>query len=377
MLPSFLGIVAQAGGGPPPPPVGVFVSAQTLNVTYLTTTPAETFTFSAGATYLTDGESVTDFNYVSDPTTAFGLDFTGLTALTTATVSANPAMTTAPDFTGCTALAAAYVHSNASMTTAPDFTGCTALGLVNVTSCAVSDSNLLAMCTQISSVALANAGEVFMEGGTNGSFDGQSLPSQITDLQTAGWAVTFNDNNPPPVGVLISGQTLNVTYLTTTPAESFTFSGGATYLSNGESVTAFSYSGDPTTAFGLDLTVLPALTTAEVNSNAAMTSAPNFAGLTALTSANVYSNGSMTTAPNLSGCVSLINVNVSGCAISYEQALLDLCVQIYNSGLCLPSGVLNMSGGTNASFDGQDLPGDISQLQSPGGWNVIYNNNNP
>ena len=263
MLPSFLGIVAQ-GGGAPPPPLGVLISGQTLDVTYLTTTPAETFNFGGNSTYLTNGEFVTVFSYANDSTTAFGLDLTGLTALTTATVYANaamtsapdftgltalttadvyanaamttppdftdctalanagvydnPAMTTAPDFTGltalttalvsgnasmtsapdftgCTALITANVYDNASMTSAPDFTGCTALATADVSSCAISDINLLAMCVQIYDDAPAN-GTLAMEGGTNGSFDGQSLPSEITDLQANGWTVTFNDNNP-------------------------------------------------------------------------------------------------------------------------------------------------------------------------------------
>ena len=172
MLPSFLGIVAQGGGGPPPP-AGVLISGQTLDVTYLTTTPAETFNFGGGSTYLTNGESVTSFDYLNDPTTVFSLDLTGLTALTTANVSSNVNMTTAPDFTGCTALTLAYVNG-----------------------CAVSDTNLLAMCVQIYDDAPAN-GTLAMEGGSNGSFDGQALPGQITNLQGNGWTVTFNDNNPP------------------------------------------------------------------------------------------------------------------------------------------------------------------------------------
>ena len=241
MLPSFLGIVAQGGGGPPPP-AGVLISGQTLDVTYLTTTPAETFNFGGGSTYLTNGESVTSFDYLNDPTTVFSLDLTGLTALTTANVvsnaamtsapdfsgltaltdanvSSNAAMTSAPDFTGCTALttANAYgnalmttapdfsgltalttanVSSNATMTSAPDFTGCTALTLAYVNDCDVSDTNLLAMCVQIYDDAPAN-GTLAMEGGSNGSFDGQALPGQITNLQGNGWTVTFNDNNPP------------------------------------------------------------------------------------------------------------------------------------------------------------------------------------
>ena len=219
MLPSFLGIVAQGGGGPPPPPVGVLISAQTLNVSYLTTTPAESFTFSGAATYLTNGASVTSFSYQLDPTTAFALDLTGLTAMTYAGVAENPSMITPPNFTGCTALTTIEVVGNDAMTTAsdlsnltnltyanfnnnllmataPNFTGCTALAAAYVSGCSISDSNLLTMCGQIYASAPAG-GTLSMEGGFNGSFDGQSLPTEITDLQGNGWTVTFNDNNPP------------------------------------------------------------------------------------------------------------------------------------------------------------------------------------
>ena len=123
-------------------------------------------------------------------------DFTGLTSLTLVYVQNNAAMTTAPDFTGCTSLAEVTVTGNAAMTAAPDFTDCSALTLVSVIDCAITDTNLLTMCSQIYTAGAAS-GSLAMEGGTNGSFDGQSLPTEITDLQGNGWTVTFNDNNPP------------------------------------------------------------------------------------------------------------------------------------------------------------------------------------
>jgi Leucine-rich repeat (LRR) protein len=122
-------------------------------------------------------------------------NFTGLTALTTAYVNSN-ALTSAPGFTGLTALTTAYANGNPAMTSAPNFTDCTALTVVNVNDCAITDTNLLTMCAQIYDAG-ATGGTLDMQGGTNGSFDGQNLPPEIADLQGAGWTVNFNDNNPP------------------------------------------------------------------------------------------------------------------------------------------------------------------------------------
>jgi hypothetical protein len=132
----------------------------------------------------------------NNPAMTSAPDFTGCTALVVASVAVNAAMTSAPDFTGCTALGQASVNYNAAMTSAPDFTGCTALTIVGVNNCAITDTNLLTMCAQIYDAG-ATGGTLEMQGGTNGSFDGQDLPTEITDLQGAGWTVNFNDNNPP------------------------------------------------------------------------------------------------------------------------------------------------------------------------------------
>jgi hypothetical protein len=132
----------------------------------------------------------------NNPAMTSAPDFTDCTALVVASVAANAAMTSAPDFTGCTALGQASVNYNPAMTSAPDFTGCTALTIVGVNNCAITDTNLLTMCAQIYDAG-ATGGTLDMQGGTNGSFDGQNLPTEITDLQGAGWTVNFNDNNPP------------------------------------------------------------------------------------------------------------------------------------------------------------------------------------
>jgi hypothetical protein len=150
-------------------------------------TSAPVFT---GCTALISANINTNTSMTSAP------DFTGCTALTTAYVRYNDSMTSAPDFTGCTALTTAYVDDNPAMTSAPDFTGCTALTTALVNDCAITYTNLLTMCAQIYDAG-ATGGTLDMQGGTNGSFDGQALPTEITDLQGAGWSVNFNDNNPP------------------------------------------------------------------------------------------------------------------------------------------------------------------------------------
>jgi hypothetical protein len=190
MLPSFLGIVAQGGGGPPPPPVGVLISGQTLDVTYLATTPAETFTFSGGSTYLTNGESVTSFSYSGDPTTAFSLDLTGLTALTSATVSSNAAMTSSPSVSGLAALITADFSSNATMYALTTFSGCSSINNVRVDGCNINEFDLTQLCTQL--LAAPSNGYLQMQGGTNFAFDSANIPYEIVLLQADGWAVTYN-----------------------------------------------------------------------------------------------------------------------------------------------------------------------------------------
>lgn len=160
-------------------------NAVVSNNDFMTTAPDFT-----GLASLEDAQVSNNFDMTTAP------DFTGCVGLTVANVNNNPAMTSAPDFSGCTVLTSVNVSNNAAMTSAPDFTDCTSLSNVNVAECAISDTNLLTMCSQIYTDGAPN-GTLVMEGGTNGSFDGQNLPTEITDLQGNGWSVIFNDNNPP------------------------------------------------------------------------------------------------------------------------------------------------------------------------------------
>ena len=180
------------GGGTPPPSGDVLISSQTLDGTYLSTTPSESFTFSGGSTYLTDGASVTAFSYISDTSGSFSLNLTGLTSLVSADVYYNDAMTTAPNCSGLTSLTSVNFSANPSMTVAPNLTGCTALTTVYANSCSLGDSTLLAMCSQILSAAGGNGGTLIMNGDYNYSFDSSSIPTEITDLVNAGWTVTYN-----------------------------------------------------------------------------------------------------------------------------------------------------------------------------------------
>lgn len=181
-----------SGGGTPPPSGEVLISAQTLDVTYLSTTPAESFNFTGGSTYLTDGASVTSFSYISDTSTSFSLDLTGLTSLVSANVYYNDAMGTAPNFSGLTSLTSVNASANAGMTVAPNLTGCTSLTTVYVNGCSLGDSTLLTMCSQIYNSAGGNNGTLVMNGDFNHSFDSTNIPTEITDLENAGWTVTYN-----------------------------------------------------------------------------------------------------------------------------------------------------------------------------------------
>jgi hypothetical protein len=189
---SFVFGEVPSGGGTPPPSGEVLISSQTLDGTYLSTTPSESFTFSGGSTYLTDGANVSYFSYISDTSGLFSLNLTGLTSLVSADVYFNNAMTTAPNCSGLTSLTSVNFSQNPSMTVAPNLTGCTALTTVYVNSCSLGDSTLLTMCSQILSAAGGNSGTLIMNGDYNYSFDSSSIPTEITDLVNAGWTVTYN-----------------------------------------------------------------------------------------------------------------------------------------------------------------------------------------
>lgn len=144
-------------------------------------------------------------------------NFTGCSSLTTVTMDSNGAMTTAPNFTGCTSLVSVSITwgpmatspsfngftslttltlSGTTSTQAPNLTGCASISSVNLSQCFITSSNLLAMCVQIYNSGSIN-GYLNMIGDFMPYFDGQALPYQITDLQSAGWTVEFNDSNPP------------------------------------------------------------------------------------------------------------------------------------------------------------------------------------
>lgn len=189
---SFVFGEVPSGGGTPPPSGDVLISSQTLDGTYLSTTPSESFTFSGGSTYLTDGASVTAFSYITDIYGAFSLDLTGLTSLVSANVYYNDLMTAAPNCSGLTSLTSVNFSSNPSMSVAPNLTGCTALNLVYVNNCQLNDTALITMCSQILSAAGGNEGNLIMNGDYNYSFDNNNIPTEITDLVNAGWTVTYN-----------------------------------------------------------------------------------------------------------------------------------------------------------------------------------------
>jgi hypothetical protein len=86
-----------------------------------------------------------------------------------------------------------------------------------------------------------------------------------------------------------------------------------------------------------------------------------------LNSINMSYNTSMTSAPYVSGCGYLNNVDLSNCAISNCDSILS---ELYSNGLY--GGFINISGGTNQTYDSSSLPSSITNLQSLG-WGVVYN----
>lgn len=70
------------------------------------------------------------------------------------------------------------------MATAPDFTGCTAIYYINMANCAMA-TTLTACLGQIYSVK-PTGDTLFVQGGTNETFDSSALPTQVTDL-IPGW----------------------------------------------------------------------------------------------------------------------------------------------------------------------------------------------
>jgi hypothetical protein len=208
-------------------------------------------TFATGFSYTNDPDSnpsltltglssVSVANVTNNQQMTSGPNFTNCSSLVTVNVENNDAMISPPNFTGCENLTTVYIDSNNAMTTAPNFTGCTSLTSVNITSspmatspnftglntlnilvisftpmtqapnltgCAsinsvnlswnsITSSNLLAMCVQIYDSGAIN-GYLNIIGDNMPFYDGFDLPTQITDLQGAGWTVEFNDSNPP------------------------------------------------------------------------------------------------------------------------------------------------------------------------------------
>jgi hypothetical protein len=207
---------AYTGGGGLPV---VQIAASAINPAGLTFSPSPQCVALTYPTHtdVLNGTYATAFYYQNDAVGNPALILSGLTALTTANVSSNAAMTTAPDFTGLTALTTATVNDNAAMTSAPSFNGCTSLYTAYVNS----------------NAAMTTAP----------SFSG------LTSLLTA----TVNNNAAMTTAPDFSGLTslLNA------------------YANNNAAMTsAPSFSG------------CSALTNAYANNNAAMTSAPNFTTIT-------------------------------------------------------------------------------------------------
>jgi hypothetical protein len=138
------------------------------------------------------------------------------------------------------------------------------------------------------------------------------------------------------------------------------------------------------------------LTSASIYNNSLMTGTPDFYGCTTLATVALINNVLMAGAPDFSaaagspissfnsqGCTSMgsapifsslsqiYSVDVSNCAIA-DCDSLGMFMASNASSFSTYNGFLNVSGGTNQSFDSMNLPSWISALQG-NGWTVIYN----
>ena len=136
------------------------------------------------------------------------------------------------------------------------------------------------------------------------------------------------------------------------------------------------------------------LGTVSIYDNPLMATAPSFTGCSGLGALNVYGNDLMPYPPGISGCSSLGNiqcynnplmtsfgslsgltslsyVDLHNCAITDCDSIGYACASnASNYGIFY--GYLNVSGGTNQTFDSTSLPSWIGDLQSMS-WTVVYN----
>jgi len=215
------------------------------------------------------------------------------------------------------------------------------------------------------------------------------------------------DAPPPPAGVLVSNQALDLTKFLLFPGTCTAFvSAGKTYVTDGTLVTQLTYSNDTTNDFTFDATGLTSLESLNLQFNSSMsnppiitglttltniyvaecpylTSYPNIGGMTSLTYANFINcpsangtlnangcsslthllmsgNTSLTYYPDVTGCSSLANIDITGAAIADLQSyffplILSDCAVSGNTLLC--------AGGSNEIFNINDLPYVVTNLQ--------------
>jgi hypothetical protein len=210
----------------------------------------------------------------------------------------------------------------------------------------------------------------------------------ITDVSSAPSTVTTMSITASPVTSLPSFANVNVLTLagvaiTSGPSIDYNTSISQFYCgSNASMTTAPSLNG------------CTSLGTVSIYDNPLMATAPSFTGCSGLGALNVYGNDLMPYPPGISGCSSLGNiqcynnplmtsfgslsgltslsyVDLHNCAITDCDSIGYACASnASNYGIFY--GYLNVSGGTNQTFDSTSLPSWIGDLQSMS-WTVVYN----
>jgi hypothetical protein len=248
--------------------------------------------------------------------------------LTYANFSYNTAITTAPSFASFSYLTSANCSYNTSMTSTPSFSGC----------------SVLTSATVVGNSSMTSAP----------SFSGFT---NLTSVSVDTNATMTSSPDFSGCSALTSGSCSDNPAMTAGPSFSYC-----------SALSSFYCNDNTLMSTPPDLTGCTNLSGPQLFNNPAMTSPPSLSqAYGTLTSVSLFNNTSMTSAPSVSGCTALSYVSLNNCAISNCDSILN---ELYSNGTY--GGFIDISGGTNQSYDSTSLPSSITNLQS-NGWGISYN----
>ena len=302
------------------------ISANVSSISSWTATGASLF-LSSGTVKTNDGASILSLTINGGDTSSTTINFSSMTSLVTLNLYSLSSMTSTPSFSALSGtLQNVAIIGNSAMTSGPSFSGFTYLSNASVS------SNTAMTSAPVFSAALTIVA-------VNNNYSMTSAPS-------------FNG-----FGNITQAQVNGNLVMTSAPD----FSGCS-------SMTSVDCSGNTLMSATPNLSSCVSLTAVNCNNNPAMISPPSvYQAAYVLNSINMSYNTSMTSAPSVSGCGYLSSVNLSNCAISNCDSILS---ELYSNGYY--GGFINISGGTNQTYDSSALPSSITNLQSIG-WGIVYN----